>query len=230
MSRQKYTIRLPDGTVQPFVLDVGRRRTLSLAFVENELRVRVPYGYSNKEINDLILSNSEWIISQKQKNSSRIGLPQTYAQGEKIRLLGKIYTISYRCSEKYFKPHLDEDELVTAVRPESTQSYKKAQVDAFINELAYKTITDCMNAMCQRVGLYPSKVTVKSMTSRWGSCSAKGNIAINYKTVQFPRECIEYVCVHELCHIKHMDHSKAFWAMVSLYCPDWKRLRSIMNE
>ncbi len=230
MSRQKYTIRLPDGTVQPFVLDVGRRRTLSLAFVENELRVRVPYGYSNKEINDLILSNSEWIISQKQKNSSRIGLPQTYAQGEKIRLLGKIYTISYRCSEKYFKPYLDEDELVTAVRPESTQSYKKAQVDAFINELAYKTVADCMNAMCQRVGLYPSKVTVKSMTSRWGSCSAKGNIAINYKTVQFTRECTEYVCVHELCHIKHMDHSKAFWAMVSLYCPDWKRLRSIMNE
>jgi len=230
MSRQKYTIRLSDGTVQPFLLDVGRRRTASLAFVEGELRVRVPYGYTNKEINDLIIANSDWIIRQSIKNSSRIGLPKTYAQGEQFRLLGRIYAVSYAVSDKYFKPYLTDSELVIAVREDSTQDYKKSQVDDFLAELALKTVTDCMNTMSRRIGLYPQKLTVKSMTSRWGSCSSKRNIAINYKTVQFPIECIEYVCVHELCHIKHMDHSKAFWDMVSLYCPDWKRLRRIMNE
>lgn len=230
MSKQRFTIRLPDGTIQPFVLDVGQRRSMSLAFVENELRVRVPYGCSNKVINDLILANSEWIMKQNKRISTRIGLPQSYEHGEMIRLLGREVRINYQISDNYFKPHLTQTELVVAVRADSDTVYKKAQVDEFIRDLAVSTITDCMKRMSERSGLSPAKVTVKSMTSRWGSCSAKGNIAINYKTVQFPIECTEYVCVHELCHLKYMDHSKQFWDMVSLYCPDWKRIRRSMND
>ncbi len=80
------------------------------------------------------------------------------------------------------------------------------------------------------MGKAPQKLTVKTMSSRWGSCTSKGNIAINSKVVQFSRECIMYVCIHELCHLEHMDHSKDFWAMVEKYCPDWKRIRKIMNN
>ena len=230
MSREKYTIRLSDGTVQPFLLDVGRRRTASLAFVEGELRVRVPYGYTNKEINDLIIANSDWIIRQSIKNSSRISLPKTYVQGEQFRLLGRIYAVSYAVSDKYFKPYLDGDKLVIAVRQDSTQSYKQAQTDEFIMALAARTVTECMSRSSEKTGLKPCRIKLRSMTSRWGSCSSKGNISINYRVVQFPPECIEYVCIHELCHLKHMDHSEAFWDMVASFCPDWKRLRDEMKK
>lgn len=230
MSRQKYTIRLADGSVQLFTLDVGRRKQLSMTFVEGQLCVRVPYGCQNKQINDFLVSNTDWIKKNMLEQKSRIGLPKTYEQGERIRLLGKVCQIEYVVSDSYFKPYLSEDKLCVAVQQQSDMSYKKAQADAFISALALETVNDCMKKMSELIGKTPAKVTLKSMTSRWGSCSSKGNISINYKVVQFPVECIEYVCVHELCHMEHMDHSKEFWALVERFCPDWKRLRSIMKD
>lgn len=230
MSRQRFSVRLADGSEVTFTLDVGRRKRLSMTFVEGELTVRVPYGCPNRHINDFIVSNSEWIKKHSAEINSRIGLPRSYEQGERIRLLGKVCELCFTVSDKYFKPYLDGDKLVIAVRQDSTQSYKQAQTDEFIMALAVRTVTECMNRSSEKTGLKPCRIKLRSMTSRWGSCSSKGNISINYRVVQFPPECIEYVCIHELCHLKHMDHSEAFWDMVASFCPDWKRLRDEMKK
>lgn len=229
MSKQQYTVRLSDGSVQAFVLDVGKRKRLSMTFVEGELYVRVPYGCSKRQINEFILSNTDWIKKNNAEQSKRVGLPKTYENGERIRLLGKQYEIEYTLSDKYFKPYLSGDKLCVAVCEQSTLTYKKSQVDGFINMLAAETVIECMERMSVIVGETPTKLTLRSMTSRWGSCSSKGHICINYKIVQFPIECIEYVCVHELCHMRHMDHSKQFWELVEQFCPDRERLREIMK-
>ena len=230
MSRQRFTIRLADRGVIPFTLDVGRRKKLTLTFVEGELAVRVPYGCTNREINDFIVSNTDWIRKRQTELSSSIGLPRTFEQGEKIRLLGETRQLNYVVSDKYFEPYLDGELLNVAVRSDSTQTYKRAQVESFIKALALETVTDCMSRMSELTGLAPQKLRLGSMSSRWGSCSSNGNISINYKVVQFGIDCIEYVCVHELCHLKHMDHSKQFWELVGKFCPDWKRLRDKMKE
>ena len=230
MSRQRYSVRLADESTIEFTLDVGKRRRLTMTFVEGELTVRVPYGCSNKRINDFIVSNSDWIKKNSAMLNDRIGLPKSYEQGEKIRLLGKVYELCFKLSDNYFKPYLCEDKFMIAVRPDSTQSYKQAQIDEFIRCLAKDTVMDCMQKMSEKVGLRPERLTLKSMTSRWGSCSSKGSISINFKVIQFPIECIEYVCIHELCHIEHMDHSKEFWAKVESFCPNWKQLRDEMKN
>lgn len=230
MGRQRFTVRLADGSPVTFTLDVGRRKRLSMTFVEGELTVRVPYGCPNKQINDFIVSNSDWIRKNSAEINSRIGLPKSYEQGEKIRLLGKVYELRFVQSEKYFKPYLEEDKLITAVQPGSTWEYRTAQIDEFIRTLAVETVMDRMQMVSAKTGLRPERIKFRSMTSRWGSCSSKGSITINYKIVQFPAECIEYVCIHELCHLKHMDHSKAFWDLVSSFCPDWKHLRDEMKN
>ncbi len=230
MSRQRYSIRLADGGSQQFVLDVGRRKKLSMTFVEGELTVRVPYGCPNKQINEFIVSNTGWIRKNLDEQNKRIGLPRSFEQGERIRLLGQEYTINYVISDSYFKPFLDRSLLNVAVQEHSTMIYKQAQVNGFIDALALETVTDCMERMSALVGRKPAKVTLRSMTSRWGSCSTSGNISINCKVVQFPVECIEYVCVHELCHMDHMDHSEQFWAQVERFCPDWKKLRDQMKR
>lgn len=230
MSRQRFTIRLSDGGTIPFTLDVGRRQKLTLTFVEGELAVRVPYGCTNRQINDFIVSNTDWIRQRQNEINSSPGLPRTFEQGEKIRLLGEIKQINYVVSDKYFEPYLDGELLNAAVRPDSTQTYKREQIESFIKALALETVTDCMTRMSGLTGLAPQKLRLGSMTSRWGSCSAKGSISINYKVIQFGIDCIEYVCVHELCHLKYMDHSKQFWELVGRYCPDWKHLRDKMKQ
>lgn len=229
MSRKRYSITLSDGTKTTFVLNVGRRSRMAMTFVEGELNVRVPYGCTNREINEFILSNTDWINEQLVRLSSRVGLPVTFANGERIKLLGKELVIEYRVSDRYFEPFIEDDKLVAAVREQGSEGNVKASVEAYIARLAEKEITESMRKMSALTGLSPQKVTIKSMTSRWGSCSSAGKIAVNYKVVQFPRECIEYVCIHELCHLKQMNHSEQFWAMVESYCPQWKKLRDMMK-
>src|SRR3989344_1749908 len=84
------------------------------------------------------------------------------------------------------------------------------------------------NKIAQYNKLYQFKVnriTIRNQKSRWGSCSKKGNLNFNYKIVLLPEALVDYVIVHELCHLGEFNHSKKFWKLVSLTIPDYKEVR-----
>ena len=100
----------------------------------------------------------------------------------------------------------------------------------FVYSLCEERVRLSFDKYTAKLGLYPKRVTFKKMVSRWGSCSVSGNISINVDVICFEQECIDYVVIHELCHLKHMDHGADFWALVSTCCPDYKRLRERMKH
>ncbi len=74
------------------------------------------------------------------------------------------------------------------------------------------------------------KITIRSQKSRWGSCSCKKNLAFNCLLVLCPPDVLDYVVVHELCHLRHMNHSQSFWAEVEKYCPKYKSYRKWLKS
>lgn len=80
------------------------------------------------------------------------------------------------------------------------------------------------------LGVKPVKVTVRNQKSRWGSCSAKGNLNFNFRLAMVPYDIVDYVIVHELCHLRHMNHSKEFWELVESVVPGWKDARKWLKE
>lgn len=87
-----------------------------------------------------------------------------------------------------------------------------------------------LKELAQKLGVRYKKVQVKDVKSRWGSCSSKGTISLNWRLIMAPSEVIDYVLIHELAHIVHPNHSKYFWKYVATFCPDYKLHKSWLRK
>ena len=81
-----------------------------------------------------------------------------------------------------------------------------------------------------KYGAKPSAIYIQEMENRWGSCTPKGKIILNTELIKAPKPCIEYVITHELCHLLHHDHTKAFFELLEVEMPDWKRWKNKLES
>ncbi|MCW1929840.1 MAG: DUF45 domain-containing protein [Candidatus Kerfeldbacteria bacterium] len=104
-----------------------------------------------------------------------------------------------------------------------------AQEYAEHRESAQQYIQERLKELNQAYGFFYKRVVVKNQKTRWGSCSHKGNLNIHYKVATLPRELGDYVLVHELCHLKELNHSKKFWTLVKRTIPNYLELRARLH-
>lgn len=110
-------------------------------------------------------------------------------------------------------------------RPEPTEAEKKAYIRA-----AKETFPGRVEFWSRRMDLYPTQIRITGARTRFGSCSSQGHICFSWRLMQYPPEAIDYVVVHELAHLRHMNHSPAFYALVAQYLPDWKRRKALLKS
>ena len=230
MPKRPVYIETSRGDRLDFTLDIGNRRSVTLSVAEGKLIVRVPRKFDHEEVRLFIEKNLDWIYANLKKSGSRSCTPRDFVDGETIMLLGQELTIRTVKSDSYYPPRIERDEFQVAVCGDATREYMQRQIMGTIYAMAEAEIKRSINTYAKAMGLYPKKVTIKDMSASWGRCSSKGTISINYKVIAYPRTHIDYVCIHELSHLKHMDHSPEFWALVATQCPDWKRIRASMRS
>ena len=103
---------------------------------------------------------------------------------------------------------------------------KKAEKQKLYADEEFKTIVEeTVNELVKETGLVPNKVRIRDIKYAWGSCSANKNVTISYKLIYYSKDVIKYVILHELCHIKHMNHSKDFWNLVATYMTNYKEIK-----
>lgn len=112
---------------------------------------------------------------------------------------------------------------------EPTEKLTREKVIALAEE-ALKVIPERVEYFAKVIGVTYGKITVRNQKTRWGSCSSKGNLNFNCLLMLAPPEVLDYVVVHELCHRKQMNHSKAFWLEVEKVLPDYKEARKWLKE
>lgn len=171
-------------------------------------------------------------IFQQQRNKidsllagSRENLPRLpeFTEGEIFFLLGKSHALHLSKRLRLF----DGERFII---PEGTAEEKKADLIRLYREIASVQLLRRAEKMEEFTRLRAASWRISSTDRRWGSCNARGDIALSWKLIQCPPELIDYVIIHELAHLQELNHSAAFWQIVAGYVPDFRRKRSELNR
>lgn len=132
--------------------------------------------------------------------------------------------------EAWISKHIEKiKETKERFEAEPTEKLRREKVIALAEE-ALKVIPERVEYFAKVIGVTYGKITIRNQKTRWGSCSSKGNLNFNCLLMLVPPEVLDYVVVHELCHRKQMNHSKAFWSEVEKVLPDYKEARKWLKE
>ena len=230
MSRYRRLITFDDGREVEAVVDIAKRKNLYIQRKEGQLIVKIPPKMADDEMMKFLNLREEWIFRSLAECGREPVRLKDFADGEQFDLLGRTATLRYITPERYREAYLEGDTLFVSV-PKSGADIDSVRRDAmrFITDLANKELRESCERLIKLTRLCPKKITVKPMKSCWGRCSSNGSVSLNFYLYEHPKECMDYVVVHELCHLVHMDHSREFWALVEKYIPDYKEIRRRLN-
>lgn len=154
-----------------------------------------------------------------------------YLQRVCFPYLGREYELDIRRYLSYKKPGVKpEGNRLVVLTASIEEQVIEAALKQWYSQQAGRIIRERVEYY-QKILQEPiSCIRIKDVKSRWGSCSSKRNLNFNWRLVMAPPEVLDYVVVHELCHLKEMNHSKAFWALVESILPDYKRQREWLKE
>lgn len=204
----------------------SRRKTLSLIVEpDGTLTVRAPLRMKEADIRGFIEQKKDW-IKRKQVKAREEALPvRLYMDEERFWYLGKEVPLRIvpdgnpaLVMEKSFK------------LTESAQPQAESIFTAWYKKQARKVISERVELFARQHGFKVKKIRISSARTRWGSCSQKGTLSFAWRLVMAPLNVIDYVVVHELCHLKEMNHSKTFWVQVETILPDYKTRRKWLKN
>lgn len=203
------------------------RRTLAIYIRDNgSVEVRAPKRMPVTEIEGFLNKKTRWITEHQQSvQNSRIKKQHfKLNNGTNLLLLGNEVPLRMDSGlSKSTSFFLSLKEPCFCGPVDLSLSERKREIGRAYKEYAELFIPDRVNKYSKQTGWIPDKVRVGSAKTRWGSCSEKGSLNFSWVLIMAPLETIDYVVIHELCHLSEFNHSESFWNLVAQYCPEYKR-------
>ena len=204
----------------------SNRKTLSLIVeTDGTLTVRAPLRMKEADIRRFIDAKQDWIKRKQAKVREEAVVSHRYVDGETFWYLGNKIPL---CIVPTGKPVLVMDSSFKLTK--SAQAKGESVFTAWYRERARTVLTERVEFFVHEHGFEIGKIRITSARTRWGSCSSKNALSFTWRLVMVPLDVIDYVVVHELCHLKEMNHSRAFWAQVEAILPDYKRRRKWLKD
>ena len=140
-----------------------------------------------------------------------------------LALLGNFYPLHLSCRLRMF----DGERFII---PRGSEDFMRENLILLYRELAGNVLMKRVGIVEALTGMHAGSYRITSAGSRWGSCNARKSVALSWKLVQCPVETIDYVIIHELAHLKELNHSANFWKIVAGFCPEYRTLRRKLND
>ena len=222
------SIELGDRVI-PYVLRRARRRTIGLTIDHRGLRVGAPPRASIYEIESLILRHGTWVTDKLDEWRAR-------RDAETVRLVDGV-CLPFLSTTVEIRLALGANRALWSTQtPQRLTLLLRSPEDApcvlerALRERAIDLFSERLACFAERMGLRPPALSLSSARTRWGSCSLRSGIRLNWRLIHFPPHIIDYVVVHELAHLREMNHSARFWAVVGQHYPDYRHARGELKR
>lgn len=225
----KYTIRRSQ-----------RAKKTRIIVAPDKIEVVAPYKVSERKIHAFVESQQQWVVQATEKveqshlDTKKLA-PKHYEDGVMIPYLGEQIKLMLKSSESVDinielvdkQIHLN---LPVNVEVNMSSEVIRQMLIQWMKQQALKTVEDQVAVHAEKLKLHPRRVRVKAQKSRWGSCGIHNDLNLNWLLILAPPDVLEYVVVHELCHIKERNHSSRFWSLVESHLPDYQKHRAWLKN
>ncbi|HVZ40276.1 MAG TPA: SprT family zinc-dependent metalloprotease [Candidatus Kapabacteria bacterium] len=168
----------------------------------------------------LLREKKEWVLEQLQRIPVS-SAPKPLENGSVVYYLGKEYRVRLRSGELWTGCELAHG-VLSVHMPHDFEGDPKEIVLAWIKAQAAKRIKAEAEHLAEVVDVHYTRVSVRDQKTKWGSCSKAGALSFNWRLILFPPKVLRYIVVHELCHLRHFNHSQRFWNLVARHDPDYE--------
>lgn len=233
MRRQQDAIQYGSSTIGYSITRSAARSTVAVSVhPDGTVAITAPKGTRRDRVGEIVTTKANWILRQQEayrrQHSSR---PKQFVSGESLYFLGRQYKLKLRVRADQQLPEVQliRGQFLVHVPPRLDASARYELVRTALKEwfrLRAEKLTEKLAIrFSENLGLSYRSIQIRDMTKRWGSGGRNGRLAFNWRIVMAPKRLLEYVVVHELCHLRHVDHSRDFWRLLERAMPDFERRR-----
>jgi predicted metal-dependent hydrolase len=190
--------------------------------IKGEIEVILPQGFQVSDAESVLRQKSSWI--KRHLELTRLTKNKFYLLGREIKV-----TQNYDLFIKKHKISIKKHHL-KIISPSGSIESSITIYNSWLRKLAKKSLVARVHTIADNLNFEIGRISIRGQKTRWGSCSKTGNLSFNYILLKFRKEVVDYVIIHELCHLKEMNHSEKFWRLVAGFCPDYKKLRKELRD
>lgn len=196
---------------------------------DGEVKISAPLFVSDDNIIDFVNSKMDWILAKQSQIENMEHIPELkYVNGEKHPLWGKDYALQL-IANNIKTAFVKDDTIYLPVSKRSKMKNRQKTLEDFYRRELQKEIDNIYDKCIAKVGEKPADIKIRKMKN-WGNCKKNKVITLNLNLAKKPKICLEYVFIHELCHLIEFNHSKKFKMLMDKNCPDWREIKKKLNE
>jgi predicted metal-dependent hydrolase len=224
---QRFRVRYPIETDRDKPAIIYRRNPLARRyrlFVDREGRPRVtiPRRGNHREAEAFAAKHASWLLEQLRRHEARRASTQLWEVGTPILFRGQLTPIERHTDGPAGSIRIGSEVIPVSSHPGIVQAGLRSIIESHLRRLASIELPERTLQLAAAYNSPVRTITIRNQRSRWGSCSRRGTISLNWRLVQVPSEVRDYIILHELMHLREMNHSRRFWALVAKACPDYK--------
>ena len=228
----KRTVIAGNKRIEYTLIQTVRSHVLFQALPEGVIRVYAPQGLRLRDIDQMVRDRAGELLEMGHAVDQRLEEDRRnhpVGEGAHILVEGAPHAIHLNRGARVRGTVENGILSLTLPEPDSDPAIRAA-IRSVLSERALQRIRERVQFYAPQVGRAPGRITIREQKTRWGSCSGKGNLYFNWKLIMAPPQVLDYVVIHELCHLLEFNHSPRFWALVENQMPDYKIWKKWLDQ